>query len=107
MSPVGIVTVKTRDNAEWLSALRSSGAEQATALADLRVFLLRAALYALRRARGNLGLMARAGIEALAEDCAEESVLAVLQALARCRGETRFATGADSFPVNAARVAAR
>jgi len=107
MSPVGIVTVKTRDNAEWLSALRSSGAEQATALADLRVFLLRAALYALRRARGKLGLMARAEIEALAEDCAQESVLAILQALDRFRGESRFTTWAYSFAVNAALVAAR
>src|SRR5207245_860392 len=89
MSPVGIVTVKTRDNAEWLSALRSSGAEQATALADLRVFLLRAALYALRRARGNLGLMARAEIEALAEAVGFDDV--PLDELARHWGSNRNA----------------
>jgi len=107
MGAAGALTVTTRDNAQWLAALRGSGAEQAAALADLRTYLLRAALFALRRARGHLGLMARAEIEALAEDCAQEAVLAVVQSLDRFRGESRFTTWAYAFAVNAALMAAR
>ena len=107
MGAAGTLTVTTRDNAQWLAALRGSGAEQAAALADLRTYLLRAALFTLRRARGHLGLMARAEIEALAEDCAQEAVLAVVQSLDRFRGESRFTTWAYAFAVNVALMAAR
>ncbi len=99
--------MKTRDNAEWLAALRSNGAEQSAAIADVRALVLRAALYALRRARGHLGLMAPAEIQALAEDCAQEAVLAIVQSLDRFRGESRFTTWAYAFGVNAALMAAR
>jgi RNA polymerase sigma-70 factor (ECF subfamily) len=90
-----------------LSALRSSGADQAAAITELRVFVLRAALYALRRHRGNLGDMAPGEVNQLAEDCAQEALLAILQHLDQFRGESRFTTWAYSFAVNNALVAAR
>jgi len=99
--------VKPRTNAEWLSALKATGAEQAAALEDLRVFVLRAALFALRRSRGNLGLMSPAEINQLAEDCAQESLLAIMQSLDGFRGESRFTTWVYSFAVNTSLVAAR
>src|SRR5690242_15731145 len=102
MGAAGLLTVTTRDDTQWLAALRGSEAEQAAALAELRTFLLRAALYALRRARGHLGLLAPAEIDALAEDCAQEAVMAVVQSLDRFRGESRFTTWAYAFAVNAA-----
>jgi RNA polymerase sigma-70 factor, ECF subfamily len=107
MGAAGLLTVTTRDDTQWLAALRGSEAEQAAALAELRTFLLRAALYALRRARGHLGLLAPAEIDALAEDCAQEAVMAVVQSLDRFRGESRFTTWAYAFAVNAALMAAR
>jgi RNA polymerase sigma-70 factor (ECF subfamily) len=96
-----------RSNAEWLSALRSSGDAQAAALAELRVLVLRAALYTLRRSRGDLGLMSPAEIGQLAEDCAQEALLAVMQGLDRFRGESRFTTWVYAFAVNTALIAAR
>jgi RNA polymerase sigma-70 factor (ECF subfamily) len=96
-----------RSNAEWLSALQATGAEQAAALGDLRAMLVRAALYSLRRRRGSLGLLAPAEIHQLAEDCAQDAVLAILQSLDRFRGESRFTTWAYAFAVNAALLAAR
>lgn len=96
-----------RSNAEWLSALRSSGAEQADAIADLRAYVLRAALYSLKRSRGNLGRMASTQINQLAEDCAQDALLAILQRLDAFRGESRFTTWAYSFAINIALVAAR
>jgi RNA polymerase sigma-70 factor (ECF subfamily) len=99
--------VTTRSNAEWLAALRSDGPEQAAAIAELRAYVLRAATFALRRSRGDLGLMSRGEIHQLAEDCAQEAVLAIVQTLDRFRGESRFTTWVYSFAINAALVAAR
>ena len=97
----------TRDNAQWLAALRSSGAEQEAALVELRAYTLRASLFTLRRAGGALGAMGRTEIEALAEDCAQDAVMAILRSLDSFRGDSRFTTWAYSFAVNAALVAAR
>ena len=99
--------MKSRSNSEWLATLKSTGAEQAAALGDLREHVLRAALYALGRQRGNLGLLSGAEIDQLAEDCAQEAVLGILQHLDRFRGESRFTTWAYSFGINAALIAAR
>ena len=96
-----------RSNAEWLSALRSSGAEQADAITELRAYVLRAALYSLRRSRGNLGRLAPTEVNQLAEDCAQDALLAILQRLDDFRGDSRFTTWAYSFAVNTALVAAR
>jgi RNA polymerase sigma-70 factor (ECF subfamily) len=107
MSPGGISIVTTRSNAEWLAALRASGAEQAAAITELRSFVLRAALYALRRGRGHLGLMAPSEIDQLAEDCTQDAMLAILQHLDQFRGESRFTTWVYAFAINKALVAAR
>jgi RNA polymerase sigma-70 factor (ECF subfamily) len=96
-----------RSNAEWLSALKSSGAEQADAITDLRAYVLRAALHALRRSRGNLGRLASTEVNQLAEDCAQDALLAILQHLDGFRGESRFTTWVYSFAINIALVAAR
>ena len=97
----------SRTNAEWLSALKASGAEQADAITDLRGYVLRAALYSLRRSRGSLHSLASTEINQLAEDCAQEAVLAILRHLDEFRGESRFTTWAYAFAVNTALVAAR
>jgi RNA polymerase sigma-70 factor, ECF subfamily len=96
-----------RTNPEWLAALRASGAEQAAALADLRAYVLRAATHALRRRRATLGALASTDIEQLAEDCAQNAVVAILQRLDDFRGESRFTTWAYSVAINMALTAAR
>ena len=97
----------SRSNAEWLTALRSSGAEQAAAITELRAYVLRAALYSLRRRRGSLSRLASTEISKLAEDCAQDALLAILQHLDEFRGESRFTTWVYSFAVNMALLAAR
>jgi RNA polymerase sigma-70 factor (ECF subfamily) len=99
--------VKARSNAEWLAALKSSGVEQAAAIVDLRIYVLRAATYALRRGGGHLGLMSPAEVHQLGEDCAQDALLGVLQHLDEFRGESRFTTWVYSFAINTALVAAR
>jgi RNA polymerase sigma-70 factor, ECF subfamily len=99
--------VKARTDADWLHALRSGGPGQTAAIADLRGYLVRAATYALHRSRGNVGPLAASVPSQLAEDCAQEALLAILKNLDRFRGDSRFTTWAFAFAVNAALVAAR
>jgi RNA polymerase sigma-70 factor (ECF subfamily) len=95
-----------RTNAEWLAALRD-GEGKDVALADLRTYLLRAALFTLQRARHHVGHLGSSALAQLAEDCAQESMAAILQRLDTFRGESRFTTWAYTFAVNTALVAAR
>jgi RNA polymerase sigma-70 factor (ECF subfamily) len=99
--------MKRRSNAEWLGALEAGGSEQAAALAELRTYLLRAALFTLQRSRHYVGHLGSNTLGALAEDCAQESLTAILQRLADFRGESHFTTWAYAFAVNIALVAAR
>ena len=87
--------------------MKSSGAEQTDAITDLRAYVLRAALYSLRRSRGSLGRLASTEIIQLAEDSAQDALLAILQHLDDFRGESRFTTWVYSFAINMALVAAR
>ncbi|MGH7267091.1 MAG: RNA polymerase sigma factor [Candidatus Rokuibacteriota bacterium] len=96
-----------RTSAEWLRELKASGAEQAGALADLRLYLLRAARHALYRTRARLAHLTRVDLDAVAEDCAQEALVAILAKLDDFRGDSRFTTWAYKFAVNIALVAAR
>jgi RNA polymerase sigma-70 factor (ECF subfamily) len=96
-----------RNNAEWIAALQGAGAEQAAALTDLRTYLHHAALFTLRRARHHVGHLGAGAIDALAEDCAQEALSAIVQRLNDFRGESRFTTWAYAFAVNMALVSAR
>jgi RNA polymerase sigma-70 factor (ECF subfamily) len=87
--------------------LRASGEEQAAALGDLRAYLLRAARYALYRRGDRLAHRGPGDLDQMAEDCAQEALLAILPRLDEFRGESRFTTWAYAFAVHAALVAAR
>ena len=95
-----------RSNAEWLAALHGGDGDPA-ALADLRAYLLRAALFTLQRARHHVGHLGPSALGQLAEDCAQESMTAILQRLATFRGDSHFTTWAYTFAVNIALLAAR
>ncbi len=102
-----LTTMIPRTNAEWMRTLEASGEEQATAIADLRTFLLRAALYAFNRSRHDLSHLSDHEIEQLAEDCAQEALLAILKRLHEFRSESKFTTWAYKFAINFALVTAR
>lgn len=93
------VSMKTRSNEEWLRALRADGVEQEEALKELRERLLRAILSYLRR--HHFGRASLSGEEArqLAEDCAQEALLAIREKLETFRGESRFTTWAYAVAI--------
>ncbi len=90
----------TRTNEEWLRALGSQGAEQGAAIAELRALLLRAAKYSFKRSHYELYHLDRAEILQLAEDSAQDALLAVLKHLDEFRGESKFTTWAYKFAIN-------
>ena len=99
--------MKERSNEDWLRELRASGEDQAAAVGDLRAYLLRAARYTLHRRAGRLGHRASVDLDQTAQDCAQDSLLAILARLDSFRGDSRFTTWAYSFAVHTALVAAR
>ena len=99
--------MQTRTNEEWRRELESVGAEQSAALEDLRSYLLRAALYSLNQSAHGLTHLTPDAIEQLAEDCAQDALLAILKQLPEFRGDSRFTTWAYQFAVNIALTTAR
>jgi len=98
---------KTRTNEEWLYDLKASGTAQEAAIADLRNILLRAVLFLFSRNLGDFGGLARNEILQIAEDCAQEALIAVMNHLSDFRGDSKFTTWVYKFAINIALMTAR
>jgi RNA polymerase sigma-70 factor (ECF subfamily) len=92
---------KPRSNEEWLADLGNSQT-QATALSDLREYLLRAVFSYLNRHRADLTHLDQQELEQLAEDFCQEALLLILEKLDTFRGESKFTTWAYRFVINVA-----
>lgn len=90
------------ESQRWLDRLSSTGSERERAVAELRVLLLRAARFELAR-RPGIG----AEREDLAQQSANDALLAVLGKLGEFRGESRFTTWAYKFALLEAGVKSR
>lgn len=96
-----------RTNAEWLRILTTPGSDQSAALDELRQILLRAALFTFNRNAADLQRLSYDEVVRLAEDCAQDALLAVLSHLDEFRGDSKFTTWAYKFAVNQALTTAR
>src|SRR5687768_17619940 len=83
-----------RTNQEWLHDLSASGASQEAAIADLQNILLRAALFFFSRNLGDFQKRSRDEILKMAEDCAQEALIAIMKHLSDFRGDSKFTTWA-------------
>ena len=102
---ISMTSIRTND--EWLQDLNSHGAVQENAIADLQSILLRAALYLFNRNSGDLSGLASGEVLKLAEDCAQEALIAILNHLSDFRGDSKFTTWAYKFAVNIGLTASR
>ncbi len=91
-----------RTNAEWLNDLQQPGNVQANALADLREYLLRAAFVYLRDGRSELNHLSSDDLMEMAEDFAQNALLALQANLRKFRGDAKFTTWAYRFVINEA-----
>lgn len=91
----------------WLERLRGEGATREEAVAELHGLLHRAARFEIGRRRDALGERYRAEQEDLAQQSADDALLALLSKLEEFRGESRFTTWAYKFALYEAAVKVR
>ena len=86
------------ESARWLEDLRSTGPARELALARLHALLLRVARSELRRREGRHPV-AGAELDDLANQAADDALMAITAKLGQFRGESRFTTWAYKFAV--------
>lgn len=91
-----------RTTEAWLYALRQTGAEQEAALEELHDYLFRAVFLYLRDHRRDLSYLARSELRQMADDFAQDAVLAIQANLDSFNGRSKFTTWAYRFVINAA-----
>lgn len=84
--------MRLRSNSEWLDALQSEGLVQEEALRDLRQGILRAVQAYLSKQFVGRGALSTEEAHHLAEDCTQETLLAVRNNLTGFRGDSQFTT---------------
>jgi RNA polymerase sigma-70 factor (ECF subfamily) len=103
------MTTRTLDaeSADWLAALRGEPAERAGAVERLHALLLRAARHEIARRRNSLPRLGGDLVDDLAQQAADDALVAVLDKLDTFRGDSRFTTWAYKFALLEAGVRAR
>jgi RNA polymerase sigma-70 factor (ECF subfamily) len=91
----------------WLRRLRSDGAERRQAIEELRALLLGAVRFEVRRRRAALPHLRGDDYDDLAEQSADDALVAILAKLDDYRGESRFTTWAYKFALLEAAVSLR
>src|SRR5436305_14911233 len=91
----------------WVDRLRAEGAEGQAAVADLHALLLKAARFEVRRRAVELSHLRGGDHEDLAQQAADDALMAVLRKLDQFRGESRFTTWAYKFALLEAAVKVR
>ena len=95
--PVRVGTPVDGDSRVWLERLRSTGAERDEAIGELHGLLLRAASFEVGRRRAGLPHLRGGDLEDLAQQSADDALMALVDKLDEFRGESRFTTWAYKF----------
>lgn len=90
----------------WLEQLRGDGAVRDAAVGRLRLLLYRAARFETNRRRASHPHL-RGDLDDIAQEAADDALLAVLTRLGDFRGLSRFTTWAYKFAIHHASVAVR
>jgi RNA polymerase sigma-70 factor (ECF subfamily) len=86
-----------RDSALWLQRLRSQGAVRDAALDELHELLLRAATFEVQRRRSTSPTLRGGEAADIAQQSADDALVAVLHKLDSFRGDSRFTTWVYKF----------
>jgi RNA polymerase sigma-70 factor (ECF subfamily) len=96
-----------RDAHAWVDALRPEAADRQRAIAELHELLLRGARFELNRRRASLSHLPYAELDDLANQAADDALVAIIAKLDTFRGASRFTTWAYKFVLLEAGVKAR
>ena len=91
----------------WPERLRAQGAAREAALAELHGLLLKAARFEIGRRRASLPHLHRRDLDDLAQQSADDAMVALLAKLGEFRGDSRFTTWAYKFALLEAGVKVR
>src|SRR5207253_5095894 len=91
----------------WVERLRAAGTPGGAATSELHDLLLKAARFEVRRRAAELPHLRGGDLEDLAQQAADDALLAVLRKLDDFRGEARFTTWAYKFALLEAAVKVR
>lgn len=91
----------------WVDRLRAEGAEGRAAVAELHALLLKAARFEVGRRGAELAHLRGGDGEDLAQQAADDALMALLRKLDEFRGESRFTTWAYKFALLEAAVKVR
>jgi RNA polymerase sigma-70 factor (ECF subfamily) len=95
------------DETRWLAPLASAGAAHTHAVRELHGLLLRASTFEVRRRAAALGIARGAELDDIANQAADDALLAVMSRLDRFERRSRFTTWAYKFAIHTAGVAVR
>ncbi|MGH2873184.1 MAG: RNA polymerase sigma factor [Solirubrobacteraceae bacterium] len=99
-SPTGAQDLAARadhGSRAWLERLRSSDSEREAAIAELHGLLVRAARFEVNRRRLTFPQLRGGDLEDLAQQSADDALVAILGKLDDFRGDSRFTTWAYKF----------
>src|ERR1051325_3782328 len=91
-SPSQTATASDDASRLWLRRLRATGPEREAAVAELHALLVRAARFEIERRRPSLLHLRGSDYEDLAQQSADDALVALLRKLDDFRGESRFTT---------------
>jgi RNA polymerase sigma-70 factor, ECF subfamily len=106
-SAVTVPAAADEDSRAWLRRLRANGVERERALAELHELLLRAARFEVARRRARMPELRGDDHDDLAQQSADDALVAILAKLDGYRGESRFTTWAYKFALYEAAAALR
>lgn len=107
-TPAGDSAAPGEDNSRlWLERLGANGPRRDAAVIELHALLLKAARFEINRRRASLPHLRGDDQEDLAQQSADDALLAVLAKLGDFRGEARFTTWAYKFALLEASVKVR
>jgi RNA polymerase sigma-70 factor, ECF subfamily len=92
---------------DWVEQLRAGGAREQAAIEELHALLLRAARFEVGRRSSELRHLRGGDHEDLAQQAADDALMAILRKLDEFRGESRFTTWAYKFALLEAAVKVR
>ncbi len=95
------------ESRRWLDELRATGPAHDDAVARLHELLLRAARFEISRRRRALAHLRGGDHDDLAQQAADDALVAILAKLSQFRGESRFTTWAYKFALYEAAVKLR
>ncbi len=95
------------DSEDWLDRLRSDSPEREAAIESLHELLLKGARFEVNRRGAGFPQLRGGDLDDLAQQAADDALVAVLRKLDRFRGDSRFTTWAYKFALLEAAVKVR